>query len=77
MRLGGLPPRATNCGPQIAKPLCGWISRASEYKPFLFEGFEAAPSNSGPNLSRSRERTDNLHQRWRSAPLSEPAMAHA
>jgi len=56
--------RMAECREATARALYDWQIRVAEYKPKLFDGFNAQPEQGGVLLTRTDEHFDNLIDRW-------------
>jgi hypothetical protein len=54
----------TDCSVQTSAILLKWLIAVSEYKPFVFGGFEAELKRGGVLLKRYRKTFANLYERW-------------
>lgn len=57
---------STDCGEVSARSLYTWLLRVAQYKPFLFDSFQAQLSGDGVVIQRTDDQFENLFVRWRS-----------
>jgi DNA-directed RNA polymerase specialized sigma24 family protein len=56
--------KVAECSVEAARALYSWAILVAQYKPFLFDGFQATPKGEGVCLVQATQRYEDLFQRW-------------